>query len=229
MKKSPSMEWRRAYPDCRECVKTIRDNEINYGGVFDVRRTSYIWLTELAVVFALTGGGLVWNYFNDVDQKIEPHFFFAVLGATLVLAVSVHMFYCFFNIMDIKACRKRVTAYQGIWPAILDVVEENEENLLLPDEPLRAEDIEVVGTVIIDESFINRKYTNPYPRYKEVEEPKPQPRKRLKQEPKAKPLALPVKEEFDFDKFVQDDETVARLLGANSLDEFVQEAKKKSI
>jgi hypothetical protein len=51
-------------------------------------------------------------------------------------------------------------------------VEDNINNLLLPDEPLRADDIEVKGEIVTDDTFINHRYDVPYRKIddEEVEE-----------------------------------------------------------
>ncbi len=166
--KKVSMEWRFAYPDCRELVSLVEDNAENYDGIFDSKRAGYMVVVDMAISTVLLITALFWNAFSE--PKITPQLFLLVVAGAILASLVVYFVYCIYNMQEIKSAKRQITAYQAVWPAILDVVAENKNNFLLPSEPLRADDIEVVAGIAIDDSFINgAKVSKNMPRVTEAE------------------------------------------------------------
>lgn len=142
--------WRFAYPDCCDAVDFVDENTADYDVFFTSKRV--LTLGSISVAIGI-GTFLFFWLSNELVKKATLMPWHAVAFGSLLFSLTLLCFYSDWlthNLTYVQ-CKMKIMAYQAIWPTILEVIKANRGKLFLPPEPLRADYVEIVEPVFVEE------------------------------------------------------------------------------
>lgn len=146
--------WRFACPDCTEAKNFIDENIADYGQFFTSKRILTLGSLAVGLAIGVSLVSILLDRFID-NIRITPELYVLFYG----LPYGIFLLFYYIDWVShnhrYRVAVFKVVGYQAIWPTILEVIEENEGKLCLPNEPLRADYIEIVEHPVFNDSHLD--------------------------------------------------------------------------